>query len=187
MADSVTDSISEIKPIDLRGILKYVPMFQNQTFVLSVDGRIVEDPQFNSLLLDSTVLRNLHINVILVFGIGQPLQKLAGQIGEMTSDVHGIGKVDDTTLRLATKVAGTVSHNIMQGLTKLGIKCATTNAVRATPVGIIKGENQENLGKVDKVDEMIVIWPSGGKQKIQDLAAGKLHLIKESENGAGSQ
>ena len=152
MADSVTDSISEIKPIDLRGILKYVPMFQNQTFVLSVDGRIVEDPQFNSLLLDSAVLRNLHINVILVFGIGQPLQKLAGQIGEMTSDVHGIGKVDDTTLRLATKVAGTVSHNIMQGLTKLGIKCATTNAVRAIPVGIIKGENQENLGKVDKVD-----------------------------------
>ena len=43
------------------------------------------------------------------------------------------------------------------------------------------------LGKADKVDEMIVIWPSGEKQKIQDLAADKLHLIKEQKNGAGSQ
>lgn len=152
MTDSVADSISEIKPTDLRGILKYVPMFQNQTFVISVDGRIVDDPLFNSLLLDIAVLRNLHIKVILVFGIGQPLRQLAESGGDTLSDVHGTGPVDDTTLKLATKAAGTVSHNIMQGLTKMGIKCATTNAVRATPVGIIKGEDQLHLGKVDRVD-----------------------------------
>ncbi|QXD22407.1 amino-acid N-acetyltransferase [Opitutia bacterium ISCC 51] len=152
MTDPVTDSISDIKPTDLRGILKYVPMFQNQTFVISVDGRIVEDPQFNSLLLDIAVLRNLQIKVILVFGIGQPLRQLTESNGETASDIHGTGKVDDTTLKLATKAAGNVSHNIMQGLTKMGIKCAATNAVRATPVGIIKGENQLHLGKVDRVD-----------------------------------
>lgn len=152
MTDSVADSISDIKPTDLRGILKYVPMFQNQTFVISVDGRIVEDPLFNSLLLDIAVLRNLHIRVILVFGIGQPLRQLAESAGETASDFHGTGAVDDTTLKLATKAAGNVSHNIMQGLTKMGIKCATTNAVRATPVGIIKGEDQLHLGKVDRVD-----------------------------------
>jgi amino-acid N-acetyltransferase len=152
MDESVTDSISDIKPTDLRGILKYVPMFQNQTFVISVDGRIVDDPSFNSLLLDIAVLRNLHIKVILVFGIGQQLTRLAQDAGEQPSDLYGVGKVDGTTLKLATKAAGTVSHDIMQGLTKMGIKCATTNAVRATPVGIIKGEDEENLGKVDKVD-----------------------------------
>jgi amino-acid N-acetyltransferase len=141
-----------MKPTDLRGILKYVPMFQDQVFVISVDGRIIEDPQFNSLLLDIAVLRNLHIRVILVFGIGQQLRDLAKSTGTTVSDFHGIGKVDNQTLELATKAAGDVSHNIMQGLTKLGIICATTNAVRATPVGIIKGENQENLGKVARVD-----------------------------------
>jgi len=152
MADSTTESISEIKPTDLRGILKYVPMFQNQTFVISVDGRIVEDPLFNNLLLDIAVLRNLHIKIILVSGIGLPLRNLAEENKSSISDVHGTGVVDDETLTLATKAAGNLSHFIMQGLTKMGIKCATTNAVRATPVGIIKGEDQLNLGKVDKVD-----------------------------------
>ena len=152
MTDAVTDSISDIKPTDLRGILKYVPMFQNQTFVISVDGRIAQDPLFNSLLLDIAVLRNLHIKVILVFGIGQPLRELAEDNQTTATDFHGTGVVDDATLKLATKAAGTVSHNIMQGLTKMGIKCATTNAVRATPVGIIKGEDQLHLGKVDRVD-----------------------------------
>ncbi|MCZ6673364.1 MAG: amino-acid N-acetyltransferase [Verrucomicrobia bacterium] len=152
MADSIADSISEIKPTDLRGILKYVPMFQNQVFVISVDGGIVRDPLFNSLLLDIAVLRNLHIRVILAFGIGQPLRNLADENKSGISDVHGIGKIDSTALQLAIKAAANLSHLIMQGLTKMGIKCATTNAVRATSVGIIKGEDQLSLGKVDKVD-----------------------------------
>ncbi|MDA1067010.1 MAG: amino-acid N-acetyltransferase [Verrucomicrobia bacterium] len=152
MADLTPEPISEIKPNDLRGILKYVPMFQNQTFVISVDGRIVEDPLFNNLLLDIAVLRNLHIKIILVYGIGRPLRNLAKENQTVISDMHGTGVVDDETLKLATKAAGNLSHHIMQGLTKMGIKCATTNAVRATPVGVIKGEDQLNLGKVDKVD-----------------------------------
>ncbi|MCB1122733.1 MAG: amino-acid N-acetyltransferase [Verrucomicrobiae bacterium] len=152
MSNASHYSISEIKPTDLRGILKYVPMFQNQTFVIAVDGSIVEDPKFNSLLLDIAVLRNLHIKIVIVFGIGSPLRNLAETEGATLSDVHGTSRVDADTIRLATKAAGNVSHNIMQGLTKMGIKCATTNAVRAAPVGIIKGENQEYLGKVDKVD-----------------------------------
>lgn len=152
MAATNPDSISEIRPIDLRGILKYVPMFQNQTFVISIDGRVVDDPLFNNLLLDIAVLRNLHIKVILIFGIGQPLKNLATENQITISDVHGTGKVDEATLKLATKAAGNTSHSIMQGLTKMGIKCATTNAVRGTKVGVIKGEDQLNLGKVDRVD-----------------------------------
>ena len=153
MASTNPDSISEIRPIDLRGILKYVPMFQNQTFVISIDGRIVGDPLFNNLLLDIAVLRNLHIKVVLVFGIGQPLKDLATENQIIISDVHGTGKVDEATLKLATKAAGNTSHSIMQGLTKMGIKCATTNAVQGTKVGVIKGEDQLNLGKVNRVDK----------------------------------
>ena len=32
-----------IKPTDLRGILRYVPRFQGQIFVLAIDGAIVAD------------------------------------------------------------------------------------------------------------------------------------------------
>ncbi|MBH53322.1 MAG: amino-acid N-acetyltransferase [Opitutaceae bacterium] len=152
MPKSLTESISEIKPTDLRGILKYVPLFQNEVFVIAVDGSIIEDPLFNSLLLDIAVLRNLRIRIILVFGIGKILHYLAKKKGTNLTDCHGTERVDAATLDLATKAASDISHRVMQGLTKLNIQCATTNAVRATSVGILKGEDQQFLGKVDKVD-----------------------------------
>ena len=39
-----------IKPTDLRGILKYVPRFQGQIFVIAIDGSIVADDNFGSIL-----------------------------------------------------------------------------------------------------------------------------------------
>ena len=48
-----------IKPTDLRGILKYVPRFQGQIFVIAIDGSIVADDNFGNLLVDLAVLRSL--------------------------------------------------------------------------------------------------------------------------------
>ena len=144
--------ISEIKPADLRGILKYVPKFQNHIFVIAVDGRIIEDAVFNGILLDIAVLRNLQIRVVLVFGIGQQIGNAALEQDFPYSDLYGTGVVDAETLSIATKAASMVSHFIMQGLTKLALKCATTNAVRATRAGVIEGEDRQFRGKVDKVD-----------------------------------
>ena len=144
--------ISEIKPTDLRGILKYVPKFQNHLFVIAVDGRVIEDPVFNGILLDIAVLRNLQIRVILVFGIGHQLRNLAQELETGCSDLYGTGVVDAKTLSMATEAASRVSHLIMKGLSKLAIKCATTNSIRATQVGVIDGDDQQFRGKVDRVD-----------------------------------
>ena len=147
MTDEVAESISEIKPTDLRGILKYVPMFQNQTFVISVDGRIVEDPLFNSLLLDIAVLRNLHIKVILVFGIGQPLRQLAESSGETVTDVHGTGPVDDTTLKLGTKAAGTRLPQHHARAHQDGHQMRHHQRGKSDAGRIIKGKDPTSLGE----------------------------------------
>ena len=44
-----------IKPTDLRGILKYVPMFRNQIFVIAIDGSLVAHTNFQNVLLDIVV------------------------------------------------------------------------------------------------------------------------------------
>lgn len=141
-----------IKPIDLRGILKYVPKFQNQTFVIAIDGRIIDHPAFTNILLDIAVLRNLHINIILIYGIGTQLREHVVKTDAIITDSNATKPVDSVTLEIATQVSSQVSHKIMQGLTKLGIKCASTNAVRATPAGILKGIDQQHRGKVERVD-----------------------------------
>ena len=43
---------SDIKPTDLRGILRYVPQFREKTFVIAADGAVVGDENFGNILLE---------------------------------------------------------------------------------------------------------------------------------------
>ncbi len=142
-----------IKPTDLRGILKYVPRFQGQIFVLALDGSIVADENMSNLLVDIAVVRSLGIKVVLVHGIGQQLQELSKSRKIPVSNLDGAGLTDAATLDLALRASARVSHLILEGLTQNSLKCAITNAVRALPTGILKGVDQQHTGKVDRIDK----------------------------------
>jgi len=142
-----------IKPTDLRGILKYVPRFQGQIFIIAVDGSIVADENFGNLLVDIAVLRSLGIKVVLVHGIGQQLQELAVTRKIPITNVDGTGVTDAATLDLAIRASSRVSHALIEGLTQNALKCAMTNAIRALPIGIIRGQDQQFTGKVDRIDK----------------------------------
>ncbi len=151
MADNTT-SESIIKPTDLRGILKYVPMFRDQVFVLALDGSLVAHEHFENVLLDIAVLRSLNIKIVLVHGAGQQLRTLAENRGVAITNPHGEGATDSATLELATEASAKVTLTIMQGLSRNGLRCATCNGVRSTEVGIVQGIDQLKSGKVDKLD-----------------------------------
>ena len=142
-----------IKPTDLRGILKYVPRFQGQIFVIAVDGAIVADENFPNILLDIAVLKSLGIRVVIVHGIGLQIREQATLRNIAISDATGEGMTDAGTLDLAIRISSRVSHQILEGLTQAGLKCAITNAVRAVPTGIIKGTDLLFTGRVDRVDK----------------------------------
>ncbi len=142
-----------IKPTDLRGILQYVPRFQGQIFVIAIDGSIVADENFGNLLVDIAVLRSLGIKVVLVHGIGHQLQELSALRGIPISNSDGTGVTDAATLDLAIRASSRVSHVVLEGLTGSSLKAAITNAVRAVPVGILKGVDQQLTGKVDRIDK----------------------------------
>ncbi len=142
-----------IKPTDLRGILKYVPRFQGQIFVIAIDGSIVADENFGNLLVDIAVLRSLGIKLLLVHGISQQLKELSALRSVPITNADGTGPTDAATLDLAVRASSRVSHLILEGLTQNSLKAAITNAVRALPVGIIKGLDQQFTGKVERVDK----------------------------------
>lgn len=145
-----------LKPTDLRGILKYVPMFRDHTFVIAIDGSIVDGENFGNLVLDIAVLRSLNINVVVVHGIGLQLRGMAKARKVVLSDVYGEGRTDARTMRLAQEVSGTVSQKIIEGLTHANLKCAITNTIRATQVGVIGGVDFEFTGKVEKIDVPVI-------------------------------
>ena len=141
-----------IKPTDLRGILQYVPRFQGQIFIIAIDGAIIADENFGNLLVDIAVLRSLGIKVVLVHGIGQQILELSTMRKIPISNADGTGITDPATLDLAIRASSRVSHALVEGLTQNTLKCATTNAVRALPLGIIKGVDQQLTGKVERID-----------------------------------
>lgn len=148
---------ADIKPTDLRGILKYVPRYHGQIFVLAIDGAIVADENFGNILLDVAVLRSLGIKVVIVHGIGQQIEELAKLRNIAISDSIGTGVTDPATLDLAIRAAGRVTHLVLEDLTQNNLKAALTNAVRAAPVGILRGVDHQLTGRVDRIDRDFLV------------------------------
>lgn len=145
-----------IKPTDLRGILKYVPMFRNHVFLISFDGSIVEHDQFRDLLLDIAVLRNLNIDVVLVHGLGKQMRRLSAKRGVEITDAYGSGPTDETTLELAIDCSMEVEGKFKKGLTRAGLRYAFANVITPTEVGMIDGVDYGSTGKASRVDSAAI-------------------------------
>ena len=72
-----------MRATDLRGILRYVPQFREKTFVVAIDGAIVEDENFSNLLMDVAVLWSLNVRIVLVHGAAAQIQALAQKSDEI--------------------------------------------------------------------------------------------------------
>jgi amino-acid N-acetyltransferase len=141
-----------MKPTDLRGILQYIPQFREKTFVLAVDGAIVTDENFATLLLDVAVLRSLNIRVVLVHGASAQIRALADEQKMTPSDLDGSGITDPATLKIALTAANRLTHEILEGLSANDLRAASTNVVIAHPMGILQGVDHLFTGKVERVD-----------------------------------
>ena len=141
-----------MKPTDLRGILQYIPQFRERTFVLAVDGAIVTDENFATLLLDVAVLRSLNIRVVLVHGASAQIKALAEKQNVTPSNCDGTGITDAPTLQIALDAANRLTHEILEGLATNDLRAACTNAIVAHPLGIIQGVDHLFTGKVERVD-----------------------------------
>jgi amino-acid N-acetyltransferase len=141
-----------MKPTDLRGILQYIPQFREKTFILTIDGAIVTDENFATLLLDVAVLRSLSIRVVLVHGASAQIFALAEEKNITASDLDGVGITDATTLKLALNAANRLTHEILEGLSANDLRAVSTNAIIAHPMGIIQGVDHLFTGKVERVD-----------------------------------
>jgi len=150
-------SHATIKPTDLRGILKYVPRFKDQIFIIAMDGLVVADDNFPNLLVDIAVLRSLGIRVVLVHGIGKQIQDLSVLRSIPISNSDGNGVTDAATLDLAVRASARVSHLLLEGLSQNGLKAAITNAIRGLPIGIIRGVDQQYTAKVERIDKDVLM------------------------------
>ena len=141
-----------MKLTDLRGILQYIPQFREKTFILAIDGAIVTDDNFATLMLDVAILWSLNIRVVLVHGASAQIKSLAEGRHVRASDVDGTGVTDAVTLDLALTAANRLTHEILEGLSANDLRAANANVIVAHPVGILQGVDHLFTGKVERVD-----------------------------------
>ena len=141
-----------MKLTDLRGILQYIPQFRERTFILAIDGAIVTDDNFATLMLDVALLWSLNIRVVLVHGASAQIMSLAEGQQVKASDFDGAGVTDAATLDLALTASNRLTHEILEGLSANDLRAAYANVIIAHPVGILQGVDHLFTGKVERVD-----------------------------------
>jgi len=117
-----------------------------------LDGAIVTDENFATLLLDVAVLWSLNIRVVLVHGASAQIKALAEEQKIQASNLDGAGVTDAATLQLALTAANRLTHEILEGLSANDLRAASTNVIVAHPMGIILGVDHLFTGKVERVD-----------------------------------
>ncbi len=153
-----------MRPTDLRGILRYVPQFREKVFVVAIDGAIVEDENFPNLLMDVAVLWSLNVRVVLIHGAAAQIQALARKSDAEPSDLEGSGVTDAETLQLALTAANRLTHELLEGLSAADLRGASSNAVIAHPLGILRGVDHLFTGRIERIDV----------EFIQKLVAGSI-------------
>lgn len=138
---------------DLRGILRYVPQFRQRVFVIAIDGALLEQPVFTSLLQDVAVLQSLNIEVVLVFGARAQIQALAAERGVTLSNDDGMGRTDEPSLEIAIEAIMRECSELLAQLTALEMPVAISNALAVHPAGVIDGVDQQFTGRIERVDE----------------------------------
>ena len=146
------EHFTPVKLTDLRGILQYVPQFREKVFILAIDGDIVTDDNFATLLVDVALLWSLNIRIVLVHGAAAQIKALANERRVPASDIDGTGVTDAATLDLALTAANRLTHEILEGLSANDLRAACTNVIIAHPVGIIQGVDHLFTGKVERID-----------------------------------
>lgn len=139
---------------DLRAILRYVPLFRGQRFVIAVDGAVFDSGGVARLLLDLAVLQSLNIQIILVHGAGFQVRRLAEARGITLSSSEGTGITDEATLALSIDAVSQLSNQLRQQATVSNIRTATGNVLVAHQAGKVKGVDQMFTGVIDRVDTL---------------------------------
>jgi amino-acid N-acetyltransferase len=137
---------------DLRAILRYVPLFRGQRFVVAVDGAVLDSGGVASFLLDLAVLQSLNIQIILVYGAGHQIRLLAEERDQSLTCADGTGCTDEATLELSIDAISRLANQLREQATVSNIRTASANVLVAHQAGRVRGVDQGLTGVIDRVD-----------------------------------
>lgn len=183
----------------IREVFFYARRFKNQTFVFQIENSIIESDNFHSLIQDLAMLKESGINIVIIPGAHDHIDRILKQYNVETRLIDGVRISTPETIPFIKMAAFDVANNIMTSLSRSKIPAVIGNWVHARGKGVIDGIDYQETGVVDKIyrdplykviqDDLVPIfpcigWNSQGKPyniSSRDLATAISKTLKSSK------
>ncbi len=178
---SLSDQVDTI-----RTAFRYINRFKGHTFVIRIEGELLDHPLFPLLVKDIVLLRRVGIRIALVPGARKRIDELLAAAGIRCPTVSGIRVTPPEAMPYVEMAAFDVSNRIMTLLSEDECDAIIGNWVKARRLGVIDGTDYQCTGETEKVKVDIIeallsrsfipIFPNIGWS-----GAGKPYNISSSE------
>lgn len=138
----------------------YINAHRGKTFVLFVNGQMLDDDGFPTLIHDVTLLRNLGVRLVLVHGLRPQIDRRLADLGIQPSFLQNRRLTDTPTLDAVIGEAGRariqIEAQLSTGLPNTPmsgahVSVASGNFITAQPVGVVDGVDFLHTGLVRQV------------------------------------
>lgn len=170
----------------IREVFYYTARFKKQTFVIQIENSIIESDNFHGLIKDLSMLKTSGINIVIIPGAHDHIDKILNQYNIATESKNGIRISTEETIPFIKMAAFDVANKIMTSLSRSKIPAVIGNWVHARGKGVIDGIDYQETGVVDKIykdplfkvinDDLVPIFPCIGWNSL-----GKPYNISSTE------
>lgn len=145
----------------LRQVSPYFRLHRGKTFVIYLDGQVLQDRNLANLIRDLSLLSAVGIRLVVVFGARPQIEQRLGELGISPKVVGELRVSDANTMAAVREVVGGLRLGIESAFSLSGqggvpgggrSRVASGNFVTARPAGIIDGVDLAFTGLVRNVD-----------------------------------
>jgi amino-acid N-acetyltransferase len=140
----------------IRTAFRYINRFKGHTFVIRIDGDLLEHSFFPLLVKDIVLLKRMGIRIALVPGARERIDELLAASNIVCPTIGGIRVTPPEAMPYVEMAAFDVSNRIMTLLSEDECDAIIGNWVKARRLGILDGTDYQCTGETEKIKVDII-------------------------------
>ncbi len=140
----------------IRTAFTYINRFKGHTFVIRIEGSLLDHSLFPLLIKDIVLLKKMGIRIALIPGARKRIDELLAASGIVCPNVGGIRVTPPEAMPFVEMAAFDVSNRIMTLLSENECDAVIGNWVKARRLGVIGGTDYQCTGEAEKVKTNII-------------------------------
>lgn len=135
----------------------YVNMHRGKTFVIMLDGDVIESPNFINIINDISLLHSLNIKLVIVFGARPQINQLLNEQHISPEYYNNIRITNARSLEYVKQAVGKVHYDLFSRLSlrlphSEVINIVSGNMILAQPIGVVDGVDYALSGKIRRIN-----------------------------------